>query len=193
MLFRRRERPTVLERLRVALWPRRSWARSLRYFGLRLSRIGGSAHSVAAGFAAGVFAIVTPFLGFQMILAAVLALAVRGSVIASAIGSFVGNPLTYPLIWISTYQLGALILGESGAVGRIDFQGKAEAVWNGLKALSPEAVGQALEAFWPILKPMAVGSMPIGLAAALISYAMVLRAVESIRTNRAERLNLKAI
>lgn len=182
-----------MERVRVAVWPRRSWARSLRYFALRLSRIGGSPHRVALGFAAGVFAIVTPFLGFQMILAAIIAWALRGSVLASAIGSFMGNPISYPLIWLSTYKLGNHILGVGVEPGRIDFQGKAEAVWNGMKRFSGDAIINALEAFWPILKPMAIGSIPIGAAAAIISYAAVRKLVDTTRNGRGERFKLKAI
>ncbi len=193
MLFRRRERPSLVQRIRISVWPRRSWGRSLRYFGLRLSRTGGSPHKVALGFAAGVFAIVTPFLGFQMIIAAMLAWALRGSVFASAVGSFAGNPISYPLIWISTYELGNRILGDTAVTGRIDFQSKAEAFWNGLKRLSWDAVSASLEAFWPILKPMAIGSIPIGAAVAAVSYFGVRKLIETTRHNRRDRFRLKAI
>lgn len=193
MLFRRRKRPSLAQRVRIALWPRRSWGRSLRYFGLRLSRTGGSPHQVAVGFAAGVFAIATPFLGFQMILAAIIAWALRGSVFASAIGSFAGNPISYPFIWISTYNLGNHILGDSATPGRIDFRGKAEAFWNALKQFSWDAVSASLEAFWPILKPMAIGSIPIGAAAAAVSYFGARKLIETTRHSRGDRFNLKAI
>ncbi|MDZ4791891.1 MAG: DUF2062 domain-containing protein [Hyphomicrobiales bacterium] len=193
MLFRRRKRPSFAQRVRVAVWPRRSWARSFKYFGLRLSRTGGSPHKVALGFAAGVFAIVTPFLGFQMIIAAVLAWCLRGSVFASAVGSFVGNPISYPLIWVSTYKLGNQILGDGAVTGRIDFQGKAEAVWNGMKRLSWDAVSVSLEAFWPILKPMAIGSIPLGAAAAIVSYFGMRKLIETTRQNSGDRMKLKTI
>lgn len=193
MLFRRRKRPTLSQRFRTAIWPRQSWARSFRYFGFRLSRIGGSPHKVALGFAAGVFAIVTPFLGFQMIIAAIIAWCLRGSVFASALGSFAGNPISYPFIWLSTYKLGNLILGEGAVSGRIDFQGKAEAVWNGMKRFSWDAVSASLEAFWPILKPMAIGSLPIGAAVAALSYFGVRKLIETTRQNRGGRLKLKII
>ncbi|MBC8051193.1 MAG: DUF2062 domain-containing protein [Chitinophagales bacterium] len=158
-----------------------------------MSRTGGSPHKVAVGFAAGVFAIVTPFLGFQMIIAAVLAWCLRGSVFASAVGSFVGNPISYPLIWLSTYKLGNQILGDGAVTGRIDFQGKAEAVWNGMKRFSWDAVSASLEAFWPILKPMAIGSIPIGAAAAIVSYFGMRKLIETTRQNRGDRMKLKAI
>src|SRR5579871_6265716 len=100
MLFKRRKPLTLLQRLRSALWPTRSFERSFRYMVLRLWRIPASPHSIALGCAVGVFAIFTPFLGFQMMLAALLAIVFGGSVLASAVGTFAGNPLTYPVIWL---------------------------------------------------------------------------------------------
>lgn len=191
MLFKSRRRPRLAERLRLLVWPRRSWPRSLRYFALRLWRLKGTPHSIATGFAAGVFAIVTPFLGLQMVLAAALALMLRGSVVASAIGSFAGNPLTYPIIWVSTYQLGTVILGGNSANVRLQFQAKAQAVWDGVQRLSFDAVAAAIQAFWPILKPMAIGAIPIGMAAAIVSYFIVRKLVETSRNGRRARPRLE--
>ena len=91
MLLKRREPPSFFETARVLVWPRRSFSRSYRYLMLRLWRIPGTPHSIALGCAVGVFAIFTPFLGFQMMLAALLAWGLRGSVVASAIGTFAGK------------------------------------------------------------------------------------------------------
>ena len=114
MLFKRKKRLSAVMRLRYAAWPARSFRRSFRYRLLRLLRINASAHSIALGCALGVFAVFTPFLGLQMTIAALLALALRGSVLASAVGSFAGNPLTYPIIWISTFTAGNVLLGQLG-------------------------------------------------------------------------------
>ena len=50
MLFRRRETESWAERLRVHLWPRRSWSRSSRYVLYRLRRLSASPHAIALGF-----------------------------------------------------------------------------------------------------------------------------------------------
>lgn len=128
-----------------------------------------------------------------MILAALIAWALRGSIVASAAGSFAGNPITYPLIWVSTYKLGNLILGVNAGPAKIEFQNKAEAVWSALQRMSGEAIISALEAFWPILKPMIIGSIPVGAAAAFLSYFAVRKLVESTRHNRLERFKFEAI
>ena len=73
-------------------------------------RLSDTPHAVALGFAIGVFTAVTPFLGTHMVMAALLAWVIGGSVVAALLGTFVGNPLTYPLFWYSTYEVGNLML-----------------------------------------------------------------------------------
>ena len=83
MLFRRRESESWWERLRVHLWPRRSWSRSGRYVVYRLRRLSASPHAIALGFAAGAFAAATPYIGTHLMMGALVAWAVGGSVVAS--------------------------------------------------------------------------------------------------------------
>jgi hypothetical protein len=159
---------------------------------LRLWRIPGTPHSVALGCAAGVFSIFTPFLGFQMVLAAVLAWALRGSIIASAIGTFAGNPLTYPLIWIGTFTLGNLFLGGAASAEIDQFSDRAEALGDGIKTMSPEAIGDAIEGLWPVLKPMALGSLPLGGLAGALVYLGVRRFIKDQKARRRHRLEVRA-
>ena len=83
MLFGRRTRPRPSERLRIALWPRRSFRRSFAYYKHRVMRLEASPHAIAAGVAAGAFASCTPFVGFHFILSFVLAWVIGGSMIAA--------------------------------------------------------------------------------------------------------------
>ncbi len=160
-------------RLRRALWPTRSFKRSSRYMLLRLWRIQASPHSIALGCAAGVFAIFTPFLGFQMMLAALIALIFRGNVFASAVGTFAGNPLTYPIIWISTFTVGNVFLDSSANAEISVLSNGAEALGRSLREASPDGVASAVQGLWPILKPMALGSLPLGGFAAILIYFLV--------------------
>ncbi len=170
MLFRRREEEGWIERVRVHLWPRRSWARSTRYIMYRLRRLSASPHAVALGFAVGVFTAITPFLGTHMIMAAFIAWAVGGSIVAALLGTFVGNPLTYPFVWYSTYEVGNLMLRGHIARRHID--------------LSDGIFQSSIQHLWPILKPMTLGSIPIGIAAAALSYVLVKPTVEAYRRRR---------
>ncbi len=144
MLFKRREQLSPVVRLRNAIWPARSFERSFRYMILRLWRIKATPHSIALGCAAGVFAIFTPFLGCQMMLAALLALLFRGSVFASAVGTFAGNPLTYPIIWGSTFAVGNLFLGDSANAEIGKLSTGAQALGISISEASPDGVATAV-------------------------------------------------
>ena len=178
MLFRRRVRPDLLARLRVAAWPRHSWSRSARYFAKRVLRLSGSPHAIAAGVAAGAFASFTPFIGFHFIIGFVIALVIGGNLVAAALGTAVGNPLTFPLIWASTYKLGNAILGASGRViETADF---------------PHNLAEkSFDAFWPVIRPMVVGAVPLGAPTALALYVVVLYSVRAFQTMRHERLAVR--
>jgi uncharacterized protein len=178
MLFRRRETESFLERMRVHLWPRRSWSRSSRYVVYRLRRLSDSPHAVAIGFAAGVFSAATPLLGTHMIMAALLAWAIGGSIVAALLGTFVGNPLTYPVFWYSTYEVGNLMLGGTVAKQRID--------------LSDGIFQSSLEQLWPILKPMSLGCIPVGLALAALGYFLVKPMVEAYQHRRRREIELRS-
>ncbi len=189
MLFKRRTKLSLAMRLRIALWPTRSFGRSFRYMMRRLWRIQASPHSIALGCAAGMFAIFTPFLGFQMTLAALLALVLRGNVFASAVGTFAGNPLTYPVIWGSTFAAGNVILGSSAnAEIRQQLQTGAQALGRSLRDASPDGVATAVQGLWPILKPMALGSLPLGGLTAIVTYFAVR---QFVREREARRLLAK--
>ena len=141
----------------------------------------------------GVFAIFTPFLGFQMILAALLAWIFRGNVLASAVGTFAGNPLTYPVIWISTFTLGNVFLGGS-AVAEIDrFSHGARALGRSLREASPDGVASAVQGLWPVLKPMALGSIPLGGLTSIVVYFLTRQILNAQKDRRLQRAGLKPL
>ncbi len=179
MLFSRREGEPWVNRIRMMLWPRRNWSRSLRYAKLRLGRMQASPHAIGLGLAIGVFAAFQPILGFQMLLAGAAAWLLRASVGAALLGTFVGSPLTWPVMWLTSYHVGALLLVGGG------HQVTMEEIWTALVGLSaiasPEDFGHAGEAgealVRQVLYPLAVGAVPVGLLAGALFYVMVSRAV----------------
>jgi hypothetical protein len=196
MLFRRRERPSLLETLRVAVWPRRSFARSVKYVFHRLWRLSGSPHAIAVGCAAGVFIGFTPFYGFQIVAAVLLAWILGGSIVAAGLGTFVANPISFPVIWYSTYKLGCVmltgnVLGSCGALPD-GLAGWGSAIFERLADFSMEAALLVFQGVWPVIKPMALGSLPIGAAAAGVSYILVRQMVELRQRRRRERIGVLA-
>lgn len=181
MLFRRRKPAGPFERARVFLWPRRSFTRSFQYFIKRVLRLTATPHAVAAGVAAGVFASWTPFLGFHFVIAIVLAYILAGNVIAAAIGTAFGNPLSFPFIWTATYKVGIFILGghyleRAGEINlfllfrRLD----VSQLWD------------------PILKPMLTGAIPLGIPTAIAFYIATFWSVRAFRERRRTRLAARA-
>jgi uncharacterized protein (DUF2062 family) len=178
-VFRRRVELNLLQKLRETVWPRIGWKRAFQYGWRRVWRLSGTPHAVALGVAAGVFASFTPFLGFHLIIAFILAWVFRGNLIASAFGTFMGNPVTYPPIWFATYDLGHWLLGTS-AYDNVDLS----------TALTS---GKAFDMILPVLVPMAAGCVPLGLGGGLVAYFMVRSAVETYQRRRRERLAERAM
>lgn len=176
MILGRRSKEPMKHRVRVALWPRRSWSRSVGYIKARMLRLRATPHAIAAGFAAGVFASFTPLMGFHFFLAAIIAWLTRGSIIASAFGTFIGNPLTFPLIWGATYTLGESIVGgRSVHVAAVNLHHYLS--WSDF----------SFSAVWPLLKPMLVGGLILG----GIGYAMFYFPIRAIVGGYQRRRNAR--
>lgn len=187
MLFKRRNPPSLVERMRVAIWPRRSWSRSVRYVINRVGRLPASAFAVAYGFACGVFSSFSPFVGFHFIIAGFLAWLGGGSILAAALGTFFGNPLTLPVIWISTYSLGSWLLDANGQFNADLLRQGFEDLWSAILTGSWEVFQSALEMLWPLVKPMMVGAVPLGMIVASIFYFAMWRLVDTYKEKRRDQ------
>ena len=157
-MFRRRSPLTLLQKFRQQVWPKTGWLRAIQYTWHRVVRINRSARSIALGLAAGAFVSASPFLGLHLLFASLIAWLIGGNIIASVIGTWTGNPLTFPFIWLGTFRLGHMFLGTQGNVNELNNLGAAT-LFN-----SP------LELFWPVIMPMALGGIPIGLLMAVMVY-----------------------
>lgn len=186
MLFKRRNRQSILELIRTWFWPRSGWLRAWTYVWRRAHRLSGSPHSVAAGFAAGAFASLTPFVGFHFILSIAVAAVVRGSMLAALFGTFVGNPVTFPFIWFSTYALGKALLGAKGPSAHT-LEMPELSLWTTLT--DPVTMWNAFaDQMLPIIQPMMVGGLVLGIPAALLIYVVVRWAVTAYQAARRHRL-----
>jgi uncharacterized protein (DUF2062 family) len=133
-------------------------------------RLRATPHEVALGCAAGVFAACTPFLGFQMALAMLLAVVLRGNIPAALAGTFIGNPLSWPAIWGASYIAGAWVLGYDPAYAADHIALGADAIGATLRAPTAEALDAAALTLSLTLEPLAVGGVLVGLIAAAGTY-----------------------
>lgn len=181
-MFKRRVELHPLEKLREVFWPRSGWLRVAQYGWKRVWRLSGTAHAIAVGVAAGAFVSCTPFLGFHFMMAFAIAWIFRGNLIASAFGTFVGNPITFPFIWIGTYDLGRWMLGQevSASKGAVPSEISMELLLSG-----------AFDKVVDVILPMALGGIPIGIAVSIPIYFICRTGIDAYQIRRREALAKK--
>ena len=167
----------------VPKWRRRS-AVATRLATRRLSRLRASPHEIALGCAAGAFASVTPLLGVQTLIAVAIALLLRASIPAAIVGTFVGNPLSWPFIWVSTYAMGLHIVGLDGMLDPAAFERDVYLLWGAMLERSPHVLDTTAALLWPLLWPMLAGSLPIGLLTGAVVYYISRNVVRAWRDRR---------
>jgi uncharacterized protein (DUF2062 family) len=159
---------------------RMTFGRALRYQLLKFVRIRATPHAIGTGVAMGVFSAFLPLVGVHMALSAALAWMFGGNIIAAVASTvLVGNPITYPFIWAAAWEAGQMILGANAkSVGTIHLH----------EMFHKLSLG---ELWAPILKPLLIGSVPIGIAGGLIGYFVMVQAVTIFRARRQARLNAR--
>lgn len=106
-MFKRRKKRSLLGNLREILWPKMGWRRMGHYIHLRMIRLNATPHHIALGIAFGASISFIPLPGTHIISAALFTKILRGSVLASLIGTLIGTPWTFPLMWWAAYHMGA--------------------------------------------------------------------------------------
>jgi uncharacterized protein (DUF2062 family) len=138
----------------------------------RFLKIRGEPREIALGFALGLFVGITPTMGIQMIIAVFFAALFKWNKISSAIGVWISNPLTAPLIYSLTYLLGAGILGLKNSFRLSDLQGITAVV---------EILKKAPEIFVALIIGGIVLGFPIAVLGYYLSYAAIQRYREGIK------------
>jgi len=131
----------------------------------RFIRIRGNPREIALGFALGVFVGMSPTMGVQTPIAIFFAALFKWGKLSAAIGVWISNPLTAPVLYGVTYITGARLMHLEPV-----FSLPLSPTWSTLKAMLSKAP-QALGA-------MTVGGVIIGLPLAIIGYYLSYAAVE---------------
>lgn len=135
---------------------------------VRFVKMRGEPREIARGLAIGIMVGMTPFLGFHTIAAVFVAAIWKSSKIAAAVGVFVTNPLTAPLIYPVTYMVGKAICGFSN-------------IPNPQKVLSLEAAIAWIKHSPALLVDLTVGGIVLGLPLSLAAYWIALASIENYR------------
>ena len=193
-MFRRRKPMSTISQMRSVLWPARGFRRLFSYLFQRIIRLPGTPASIAIGFASGVAASFTPFLGFHFIIGGALAMLFRGNVLASAIGTFFGNPWTFILIWLADYEIGLSVihsLGYGADLRVFSIEELGETMGRVMQFMSFSGkiawVDLAVD-FEQVFTPMLIGGIVLGSVAWVVSFLLTFWTVKGWRSHRAKRL-----
>ncbi|MEM8950769.1 MAG: DUF2062 domain-containing protein [Pseudomonadota bacterium] len=161
----------------------------------RLFRLPGTPYNIACGFACGAAISITPFIGLHIALSMLLAWLLRGHMIAAVVGTVVGNPWTFPFIWLITYKTGQMLLGSAEAAPwpavtmfKHVVTDLGELIWPTLTGEDTrEALKQVIVDLRALIWPMFIGSIPLGLAAWFASYIPLCKAIDAFQKARESR------
>jgi uncharacterized protein (DUF2062 family) len=132
---------------------------------VRMRQLEGNPHYIALGMAVGIFVSITPIIPLQTLVAIVLAFMVRGSKSAAALGTWLSNPLTIPLVYFANYKLGCFLLGYQKKLDSIAF----------------DSFSQLMELGLEVTWAMIVGGLVIGAVLGVVAYFVTFRVFATIR------------
>ena len=202
MVFKRRNKRPIWRAVAEFLWPRTGWTRAFQYVKHRLWRLPDPPHRIARGIFAGVFVTFTPVFGLHFFLAAFVAFILRGNIVASLLGTFFGNPLTFLFIGASSLQTGHFLLGNRDVPDAEEIHSSlGEKFVNAGRDLKDNLIAIFTEdtAHWTELKifydevffPYMIGGIIPGLVCGLICYYISLPLIQAYQNRRKGRLKAK--
>ena len=192
-MFKRRERRSIFRFFYEVVFSLKGITRAIEYVGIRLKRIPDTPHKISLGMSCGIFASFTPLFGLHFLIAGLLSYLLRANVLASLIGTFIGNPITFPIITVFNLKLGEWILGgneySSGDGGKI-FEGFLDFIFLIYKSLFTEgsigenSVPRMNEFLYGVFIPYSLGGLILGISIAIISYFLLRPLVSTYQKKR---------
>ena len=163
--------------------------------GHRLSRLPDTPERIAKGIAAGMFASCTPLYGLHFVIAALGARVLGGNILAALLGTFLGNPLTFPIIVETSVQLGNWMLGQGSGPHfpqvMAAFGYASAELWGNLWLLvtGGDPNWFRLRLFYNrVWLPYLLGGVPLGLLCGVGVYFVSLPLIRAYQTRRRARL-----
>ncbi len=192
-MFKRRERRSIFRFFYEVIFSLKGISRAIEYVGIRLKRIPDTPHKISLGMSCGIFASFTPLFGLHFLIAGLLSYLLRANVLASLIGTFVGNPITFPIITVFNLKLGEWILGSSEYSsddgGKI-FEGFLDFIFLIYKSFFTEGsigennVPRMNEFLNGVFIPYSLGGLFLGIFIAVISYFLLRPLVATYQKKR---------
>lgn len=178
MILKRKKEETLSNKIGNFIWPSMGWARFVTYVKKRIVRMPGSSRRIALGFALGVACSFNPFVGTHIMQAALLCVILRANVASSALGTLVGNPSTFPIMWWSALLVGQTLLNLFGHEVSLGLLSDKTGLTDLLRAAHADP--------WQILLPWTVGAYVLGAASLPIVYALAYPVIKGAKKARAK-------
>ena len=137
----------------------------LKLFWNKVKKLRGEPHYIATGMAIGVFVGITPTIPFHTVIAVAMAFIFKGSKPAAAIGVWIANPITIPILYIGSFKFGTLLLNRP-----IPFNVKFESI-NELLSLGLD-----------VTIAMVIGGAILGIVPGIISYIATYKFFTAVRS-----------
>lgn len=198
-MFKRKKPLDFWQTMRQALWPAMGWLRLLHYYRLRVIRLSSTTHNIAANLASGAAISFTPFFGFHILGSMGFSWLIGAgmNLIAATVGTFVGNPWTFPFLFFISYMVGKWVLDITGVITvPVDIspqmlEQRGETI---LEKLVTTQEGESLfqhfiNNTWDIFLPTAVGGTIMMLVSWPVYYYIFYYMVQTAQ--KARRLRMK--
>ena len=183
-LFSRRQPLTRRQKFRQAIWPSMGPKRAFHYYRHRIFRTGDSTRKITAGLATGIGVCWTPFIGTHVGQALLFCWLLGFNPVAGFIGTALGNPWTYPFIFLWAYRIGKWLCSLFGLA---DFISLPEGMAFNQFMSEPMTFLHYLFAHpQKLLLPITIGGYACGLASWPVAYVILFYPVRTAR--RAYRL-----
>lgn len=176
-MFKRRKPLNILQSLKEIFWPSMGWMRAIEYTKHRIIRLSDSSERIAFGLSIGAAISFTPLVGTHFIQAGFLALIFRANFLASLIGTFTGNPWTFPFMWFAAMEFGTFLFSLMGLPAEIALPAHVDfsVMWDLL-------INDPLRIFLP----WALGGYLMGLLSMAATYPIFFFIVRGAKTARAK-------
>lgn len=143
--------------------------KKLEEFYRRFLSLRGDPRRISLGFAVGVFIGTTPTIPFHTLLVLASSALFRQHLSAAYLGSwFISNPLTIPLLYVSQYEAGRVLLGMERCT----------------LILPDYSLGAIAGLGWQILLPLQVGGLLFAPVCALPAYLVTKRLLVAWRAEK---------
>ena len=138
----------------------------IRAFYEKFISLKGEPATIAAGLAIGIFVGVTPTIPFHTAIIILLSLLFRQNITAAYLGSWlISNPVTIPLLYLSQYELGRILLGMPPCRFEI----------------TDYSLGSIAALGWQILLPLQTGGIIMAPFFAVPAYFIAHRMIAAVR------------